>query len=135
MSDLQRLIARLKAEDPEFAESYERGYQAFRLGAMLQLAREDAGMTQEQVAQRLGTRKSAISRIENNAGDLRLSTLQRYAEAVGRELILELGQPGEARATARDQRPRRKPAPTAAASDDAALAKRPRRTRAAVHAG
>jgi HTH-type transcriptional regulator/antitoxin HipB len=114
MDDLDRLIARLKAEDPELAESYGRGYQAFRLGAMLQLAREDAGMTQEQVAQRLGTKKSAISRIENNAGNLRLSTLQRYAEAVGRELVLELGPPGAARAAARRKRPRRKLVSTAA---------------------
>jgi HTH-type transcriptional regulator / antitoxin HipB len=87
---LQSVIAKWKAEDPEFAEGYERNYQAFRLGAMLQLAREDAGMTQQQVAERLGTKKSAISRIENSAGDIRLSTLQRYAEAVGRELVLEL---------------------------------------------
>jgi HTH-type transcriptional regulator / antitoxin HipB len=93
MSDLQNLIAKLKAEDPNFAESYDRSYQAFRLGVMLQVAREDAGMTQEQVAQKLGTKKSAISRLENNAGDLRLSTLQKYAEAVGRKLVLELAPP------------------------------------------
>jgi HTH-type transcriptional regulator / antitoxin HipB len=116
MDDLDRLVARLKAEDPEFAERYERGYQAFRLGAMLQLAREDAGMTQEQVAQRMGTKKSAISRIENHAGDLRLSTLQRYAEAVGRELVIELGLPGDARAAVRRKPPRWKLAPTAVES-------------------
>jgi transcriptional regulator with XRE-family HTH domain len=95
MSEVERLIAEFKAEDPEFAEEFERGYDAFRLGVMLQLAREDAGMTQQQVAERLGTKKSAISRIENSAGDLRLSTLQRYAEAVGRRLIIELGDPVE----------------------------------------
>jgi HTH-type transcriptional regulator / antitoxin HipB len=116
MDDVDRLIADLKAKNPEIAESFERGYQAFRLGAMLQLAREDAGMTQEQVAQKLGTKKSAISRLENNAGDLRLSTLQKYAEAVGRELVIELGFPGDARAAARRKRPRRKLAATAAGS-------------------
>jgi HTH-type transcriptional regulator/antitoxin HipB len=106
MSDLERLIEELKAEDPAFAEGFERGYDAFRLGGMLQMAREDAGMTQQQVAERLGTHKSAISRIENHAGDLRLSTLQRYAEAVGRRLILELGEPEEA---AKPVAPVRKP--------------------------
>ena len=116
MDDLDRMIVRLKAEDPGIAESYERGYQALKLGAMLQLAREDAGMTQEEVAQRLGTKKSAISRIENHAGDLRLSTLQRYAEAVGRELVLELGLPGDARAAERRKRPRRKRVSTATPS-------------------
>ena len=107
MSDVERLIAQLKAESPEFAESFERGYDAFRLGMHLQLAREDAGMTQEQVAERMGTKKSAISRIENNAGDLRLSTLQRYAEAVGRRLILELGDPKDAVKPAKARKPRK----------------------------
>ncbi len=128
MDDVDRLIADLKAKNPEIAESFERGYQAFRLGAMLQLAREDAGMTQEQVAQKLGTKKSAISRLENNAGDLRLSTLQRYAEAVGCFLDLQLRP--ESKATI----------PTAirsvAAESEAQPArKRPRRTRAAVNTG
>ena len=92
MSDVERLIARWKAEDPEFAEGFERGYDAFRIGVMLQVAREQAGMTQQQVAERMGTRKSAISRLENNAGDVRLSTLQRYAEAVGRRLVIEVAE-------------------------------------------
>jgi transcriptional regulator with XRE-family HTH domain len=65
-------------------------------------------MTQEQVAQRLGTKKSAISRIENHAGDLRLSTLQRYAEAVGKELVLELRDPGETKAAKPHSHSRRK---------------------------
>ena len=57
---------------------------------MLQLERVRAGLTQEQAAQRLGTSKSAVSRIENSAADVRLATLQRYAEAVGCHLVLEL---------------------------------------------
>ena len=123
MDDLDRMIARLKADDPEIAENFERGYQAFRLGAMLQLAREDAGMTQQQVAERLGTKKSAISRIENSAGDMRLSTLQRYAEAVGRELVLELGPKEEATKVApvRAGRPRHK----AVAADNADVTRSP----------
>lgn len=110
MSEVERMIAEWKTEHPELAQEFERGYEAFRLGAMLQLAREDAGMTQEQVAQRLGTKKSAISRIENSAGDMRLSTLQRYAEAVGRELVLELRpkEDGKKVALVRVSRPRRK---------------------------
>ena len=107
MSDLQDLIAKLKAESPEFADGYERGSDAFRIGMHLQLAREDAGMTQEQVAERMGTKKSAISRIENNAGDLRLSTLQRYAEAVGRRLILELGGPEDTAKPVKAPKPRK----------------------------
>ncbi|MEE8526371.1 MAG: hypothetical protein V3T72_20740 [Thermoanaerobaculia bacterium] len=45
------------------------------------------------MARRLATQKSAISRIENHAGDIRLSTLERYARAVGRDLFLELRAP------------------------------------------
>lgn len=116
MDDLDRLMEGLKARHPEGPGGFERGYQAFRLGAMLQLAREDAGMTQEQVAQRLGTKKSAISRIENNAGNLRLSTLQRYADAVGRELVLELRLPGESKAPRARSRSRRKIASAGAGS-------------------
>lgn len=107
MITLQAVIAKRKAEDPEFAERYDRGYQAFRLGVMLQLAREEAGMTQEQVAEKLGTKKSAISRLENNAGDLRLSTLQKYAEAVGRRLILELAPPDAAQKAVAIRKPRK----------------------------
>jgi transcriptional regulator with XRE-family HTH domain len=90
MDDLDRWTAERALSDPEFAEGFERGYQAFKLGAVLRQARRDAGLTQVQLAERLGTHKSAISRMENQAEDIRLSTLQRYAEAVGRILTLEL---------------------------------------------
>ena len=90
MDDLDRSIARAALRNPEFADLYDRGYQAFHIGARLKLAREDAGLTQAQVAERLRTHKSAISRMENHAEDIRLSTLQRYAQAVGCILKLEL---------------------------------------------
>lgn len=47
-------------------------------------------MTQEEVAQKLGTKKSAISRIENHAEDTRLSTLDKYAKALGKKVNLEI---------------------------------------------
>lgn len=107
MSDLEQLISELKAEDPEFPYGYERGYEAFKIGAMLKSAREQSGMTQQQVAERLGTRKSAISRMENHAADIRLTTLQRYAEAVGCRLALELRPEEESHGvTRRVSRPR-----------------------------
>ena len=107
MRTLQSLIEKWKAEDPEFAEGYERGYDAFRIGVLLQLAREDAGLTQQEVAERMGTHKSAVSRIENFAGDLRLSTVQKYAEAVGRRLILELEDPNEKKKPVKARKPRK----------------------------
>ena len=84
MSDLQAYINNRKKNDTEFAASYESGYQKFKIGPMLRLAREDAGLTQEEVAQKLNTKKSAISRIENHAEDIRLSTLEKLHEHLGK---------------------------------------------------
>ncbi len=61
----------------EMREDYEEGFEAFKLGVMLQELRKEQGMTQEQLASKCGTTKTYISRIENNASDIRLSTLMR----------------------------------------------------------
>jgi len=90
MSDLQKYVKERAERDPEFAENYEVGYADFRIGVILRQAREAAGLTQEEVAKRLQTNKSAISRIENHADDVRLSTIQKYAEAVGTNLQIRL---------------------------------------------
>lgn len=58
-------------------EAYEQEYEAFKLGVMLQELRKEQGLTQEQLAAKCGTTKTYISRIENNASDIRLSTLMR----------------------------------------------------------
>ncbi len=58
-------------------ENFEEGYEAFKLGVMLQEMRLQKNMTQEQLAEKCGTTKNYISRIENNASDIRLSTLMR----------------------------------------------------------
>lgn len=58
-------------------EAYEQGFEAFRLGVMLQELRREKGLTQEALAQKCGTTKTYISRIENDASDIRLSTLMR----------------------------------------------------------
>ncbi len=90
MSDLKKYIKKRKASDPEFAENYETGYQEFKIGVMLKMARESAGLTQEQLAQKLKTKKSAISRIENHAEDIKLSSLEKFAQALGKKLHLEV---------------------------------------------
>ena len=90
MSDVQKYIEERSKRDKEFAEGFEIGYADFKIGVVLRQAREAAGMTQEQVATKLRTRKSAISRIENHADDVRLSTLRRYAKAIGANLTIRL---------------------------------------------
>ena len=90
MSDLKKYIAKRKVNDPKFAKDYETGYQEFKIGVMLKMARESAGLTQEQLAQKLRTKKSAISRIENHAEDIKLSTLEKFAQALGKNLHIEV---------------------------------------------
>lgn len=92
MSDVKRYIQNRAERDPDFAENYEVGYADFKIGVILRQAREAAGLTQAEVAQKLKTKKSAISRIENHADDVRLSTIRRYAEAVGANLQIQLAQ-------------------------------------------
>lgn len=90
MSDIERYIARQKQIDPEFAEGFEEGYKEFEFGVLLRQARLEAGLTQEQLARLMHTKKTAISRLENRAGDIRLSTLRKAARALGKELVLNL---------------------------------------------
>ena len=90
MSDLRRYIEKRKARDPEFAEGYDAGYREFKIGAMLKQARQDEGLTQAELAVRMHTKKTAISRIENHAEDIKVSTLERFADALGRDLQLSL---------------------------------------------
>ena len=90
MDDLDRYIEKRKKKSPVFAQNYDKGYEQFKIGALLKQARIDAGLTQQDVAEKLNTGKSAISRIENHAEDIRLSTLVNYAQALGKSLKLEV---------------------------------------------
>jgi len=72
-------------------EKFEEGFEAFKLGVMIQELRKENGLTQEQLAAKCGTTKTYISRIENNASDIRLSTLMRIVrEGFGRHLKLSI---------------------------------------------
>lgn len=90
MDDLDKYIKKRKKKSPRFAEKFDKGYEQFKIGVLLKQARLEAGYTQEQVAEKLHTKKSAISRIENHAADIRLSTLVNYAQAIGKHLRLEV---------------------------------------------
>ncbi len=90
MSDLQKYVENRVLKDAAFAEGYVEGYANFKLGILLRQAREAAGLTQEDLAERLGTPKSTISKIENRAEDVRLTLLRQYAEALGKNLYISL---------------------------------------------
>ena len=90
MSDLKKYVHDRKKRDKSFAEGYDEGYEQFKIGAVLKQARESAGLTQEELAQKLRTKKTAISRIENHAEDIKLSTLERVAHALGKRLQVKI---------------------------------------------
>ena len=88
--DLEKYISKRKRKDKIFAKDFEVGYENFKIGVLLKQAREEAGISQEELANRLNTHKSAISRIEKHSEDIRLSTLKEYLEAVGKKLSLRI---------------------------------------------
>ena len=90
MSDLQKYKNRRMKDDPEFWKDYDEHFATFKLGVLLKQARQEAGMTQEQIASKLQTTKSVISRMENHATDIRLSTLEKFAKALGRRIQVSL---------------------------------------------
>ncbi|SFV67542.1 hypothetical protein MNB_SM-4-714 [hydrothermal vent metagenome] len=90
LSNCDEYIAKRKKSDTEFTLNFDDGYQEFKIGEMLKLARKETGLTQEDVAEAMHTKKSAISRIENHAQDIRLSTLQAFAHIMGKELKIQL---------------------------------------------
>lgn len=88
MDDLEKYIEKRKAKSKRFAKDFEIGYENFKIGVALRKAREEAGITQEELARKMKTKKSAISRIENHSEDIRISTLKNYLSALGKELQL-----------------------------------------------
>jgi ribosome-binding protein aMBF1 (putative translation factor) len=72
-------------------DELEAGYDSFKIGALIHDARLEKGMTQEELAIKVGTTKSYISKIENNIKEVRLSTLQKIVElGLGGQLQLSI---------------------------------------------
>ncbi|MGD9557391.1 MAG: helix-turn-helix domain-containing protein [Mangrovibacterium sp.] len=72
-------------------EELEAGYENFKIGALIHEARVEKGLTQEQLAEKVGTTKSYISKIENNVKEVRISTLQKIVElGLGGQLQLSI---------------------------------------------
>lgn len=90
MSDLKKYIEKRKNIDLDFSKDYDEEYQTFKIGETLKQARLDQGITQEELAKKLHTKKTAISRIENHAADIKLSTLEKFAYALGKEMTIIL---------------------------------------------
>lgn len=84
--DLDDYISQRKETDSKFEKDFDTGYEEFKIGMLIKEMRIESGMTQEQLAEKLKTKKSVISRIENHSEDIRLSTLQKVASVFGKQL-------------------------------------------------
>jgi len=72
-------------------DKFDKGYETFKLGAMIHDARLEKGLTQEQLAEKCGTNKAYISKVENDIKDVRISTLQKIIEVgLGGQLNLSI---------------------------------------------
>ena len=72
-------------------DKFEADYEAFKLGVLIQQARQEKGLTQEEVAEHAGTNKSYISKLEKDLKDVRFSTLQRIiTEGLGGHLNISI---------------------------------------------
>jgi DNA-binding XRE family transcriptional regulator len=76
----------------EKRDEFEAKAQYFVISEMLKEARKEAKMTQEQLAEKVGTKKSYISRLENGKCDIQLSTLYKIFEfGLGKKINLTIG--------------------------------------------
>ncbi len=81
--DLDLAIAEWTARNPNFPHLLAAAERTRALVKALAKARERAGLTQAEVARRMGTTQSAVARLERGGADPRLSTIERYAEMIG----------------------------------------------------
>ena len=75
-------------KDPEYRAEYEATQPAFDLMKALIGARVHSGLTQEQIAERMGTTQSAVARLEGWSANPSVKTLRKYAEATGTRLVV-----------------------------------------------
>lgn len=89
MSDVDRMIQERDSRSPGFSAMVEQEFAELRVGMKIKEMRQNSGVTQEELARRLHTTKSAVSRLENSSGGARLETLEKVAQAFGKELVIE----------------------------------------------
>lgn len=85
------LVAKYGKKGSAKRDKYDAESLAFRLGVMLKEARKEASLTQEELAERTGTKKSYISRIERGQSDIQISTYYKLIEiGLGKQLNIEI---------------------------------------------
>jgi ribosome-binding protein aMBF1 (putative translation factor) len=91
MPGFREMALRRPADERAARMAADRG----RLVRELAEQRQAAGLSQTEVAARMGTSQSAVARLESGTADVRASTLERYAAAVGGQITWKLNRPGE----------------------------------------
>ncbi|HWQ22579.1 MAG TPA: helix-turn-helix transcriptional regulator [Gaiellaceae bacterium] len=86
---LDEQIAKRKKRNPDFPALFEAALERREVGRLLAEAREASGKTQVELAREIGTSQSQVARIETGNRDIKLSTLTRYAAAIGFELVIQ----------------------------------------------
>lgn len=89
MTKLADLIAE-NMKDPAFAAAYAEADAEYSVIEAMIRARAEAGLTQEALAERMGTTQSAVARLEGGRVSPTVDTLRRYAKAVGKRLRVDL---------------------------------------------
>lgn len=91
ITPIEELIAQdFGAEGTLERELFEMECDAFVIGEQLKAERHKAGLTQDQLATKVGTKKSFISRIEKGKADIQLSTLVRLFNGLGRQVMVRI---------------------------------------------
>lgn len=83
---LDQLVDERSASNPAFDQMVDAAYERRRLLRALAARREELGLTQTQVAARMGTSQSSVARLESGEADARLSTIERFSAAVRAQL-------------------------------------------------
>ncbi|MGH3195771.1 MAG: helix-turn-helix domain-containing protein [Streptosporangiaceae bacterium] len=91
MPGFREMALRQSADEQAARMAADRG----RLVRELAEQRHAAGLSQTEIAARMGTSQSAVARLESGTADVRASTLERYAAAVGGQIAWKLNRPGE----------------------------------------
>jgi ribosome-binding protein aMBF1 (putative translation factor) len=91
MPGFREMALRRSADEQATRMAEERG----RLVRELAGRRQAAGLSQTEIAARMGTSQSAVARLESGTADVRASTLERYAAAVGGQITWKLSHPEE----------------------------------------
>ena len=88
MSDVEKYIAKREIKSPGFRKMVEEEYENLKLGEEIRQMRLSMGMTQEELAKKMSTTKSAISRLENHSESVRLATIEKVARVFKKKVVI-----------------------------------------------